>query len=401
MSDLYRVLGLSTHADQQQIKIAYRDLAKRSHPDVNAGDKAAEQRIRDINRAYEVLGDVEARAAYDSELACRRAEVRRRLWRLAATAGATFVVTVFVSMVALWRQDLLEAPAERRPTVASLSRGATSANSSAQKSAASGVDERPAASSADNGTTQDVPIINDPTWSDAAMAGPSALQDTSPGLIEPGALPPGRELDASALAQQAPPSPEMASKHLPGRSGAELREQVEQLVPQEEQPFAVAIAPVAAPPSVTTPSGWTTYRDARFDFGVSYPAEVFALAKSEIGEDAYTRVSRDGRAVFRIWAAPNTGSLAVADYRRTLIETRYANATFDYTPRRNFWFVLSGIRGDEMFYERVTMSCDRKSMHAWQLRYPVAERAFYDPIVEAVHRKYRHGNGPGAQCRKA
>jgi hypothetical protein len=75
---------------------------------------------------------------------------------------------------------------------------------------------------------------------------------------------------------------------------------------------------------------------------------------------------------------------------------RYAGATFDYAPQRDSWFVLSGTLGEEMFYERVTISCDRRSIHGWLLTYPVAERSFYDPIVEEIHRSYEYGDRCGA-----
>jgi curved DNA-binding protein CbpA len=67
MSNFYRLLGVAPHADDAQIKIAFRRLAKRFHPDLNAGDAGAEQRFKDINRAYATLRDPSARAAYDRE----------------------------------------------------------------------------------------------------------------------------------------------------------------------------------------------------------------------------------------------------------------------------------------------------------------------------------------------
>jgi hypothetical protein len=63
--------------------------------------------------------------------------------------------------------------------------------------------------------------------------------------------------------------------------------------------------------------------------------------------------------------------------------------------------VLSGTLGTEMFYQRVTFSCDGRMLHGWKLVYPVLERAFYDRIVEEVHRRYRHGNGRAERCGEA
>ncbi len=65
MKDYYAVLGVSRHADQEEIKKAYRRLARRYHPDVNRGDKEAAERFKEINEAYEVLGDPAKRRRYD------------------------------------------------------------------------------------------------------------------------------------------------------------------------------------------------------------------------------------------------------------------------------------------------------------------------------------------------
>lgn len=63
--DPYTILGVSRTASQDQIKRAYRRLAKEHHPDRNPGDKGAEQRFKEVQAAYEVLGDTQRRTQYD------------------------------------------------------------------------------------------------------------------------------------------------------------------------------------------------------------------------------------------------------------------------------------------------------------------------------------------------
>ncbi len=63
--DYYQTLGIPKSAPAKDIKQAYRKLARKFHPDVNPGDKSAETRFKEINEAYEVLGDPEKRRKYD------------------------------------------------------------------------------------------------------------------------------------------------------------------------------------------------------------------------------------------------------------------------------------------------------------------------------------------------
>ncbi|HEX5079331.1 MAG TPA: DnaJ C-terminal domain-containing protein [Geminicoccaceae bacterium] len=68
MQDPYRVLNVPREAGQAAIKAAYRDLAKRLHPDRNPGDARAEQRFKQVTRAYELLRDPAKRAKFDRGL---------------------------------------------------------------------------------------------------------------------------------------------------------------------------------------------------------------------------------------------------------------------------------------------------------------------------------------------
>ncbi|GAB2742665.1 molecular chaperone DnaJ [Nocardioides pakistanensis] len=63
--DFYKVLGVSKDASAEEIKKAYRKLARANHPDSNPGDKAAEERFKAVAEAYDVVGDAEKRKKYD------------------------------------------------------------------------------------------------------------------------------------------------------------------------------------------------------------------------------------------------------------------------------------------------------------------------------------------------
>ena len=94
--DLYDILGVSRTASQEEIKKAYRRLAKKYHPDVNPGNKPSEERFKEVSAAFEVLSDVRRRKLYDefgsdslrSGFDAARAEEVRRWRRQGAPPGA-------------------------------------------------------------------------------------------------------------------------------------------------------------------------------------------------------------------------------------------------------------------------------------------------------------------------
>jgi curved DNA-binding protein CbpA len=297
MSTLYHILELPQCASHEQVKAAFRTLARRFHPDVNAGNDAAEQRFKEVSQAYETLVDPRARAAYDRALVCRAAEVRRRRWTFAMTAATTFVLTTSAIGLALWWTQVMRGPEPMRASVP-----------------------------------------------DAAGRGPivGAQEAKGPtdGLATPAASSEGR-----------------------GRGS----------------------------------DGWATYHNARFSFALRYPADVFAYDVGPSSESVRTFVSPDG-AMLRIFADGNVAGTTLTHYRRSRMEARYAGAVFDQVPQHKFGFVLSGTQGSNAFYERVTFACDGRTIHGWQMVFPVSRRTLYDLVADEVDRTYTQRTRPSAQC---
>lgn len=169
-------------------------------------------------------------------------------------------------------------------------------------------------------------------------------------------------------------------------------------VPATAQASPGDAADLGLPPRSADEAGWTTFRDPRFAVTLLYPAGVFTFDPAQSDANTHTFVSRDRRATFRIVAAKNASGNTLARVRSTLMKRRYAGASFEQTPRHRHWFALAGTMGEEAFLERITFSCDGKTLHGWQMRYPLAQRPTYDALAKQVLRNPPHGNEPAAGC---
>src|ERR1035437_6595737 len=93
--DFYHVLGVNRKASAEDIRKAYKRLARKHHPDLNPGDKNAEERFKRISEAYEVLSDSKKRQVYDrvgaySEAEARAGEPGAAGWRPVDFSGFDF-----------------------------------------------------------------------------------------------------------------------------------------------------------------------------------------------------------------------------------------------------------------------------------------------------------------------
>jgi curved DNA-binding protein CbpA len=84
----YETIGVPATASADEIKKRFRELARQLHPDINPGNKAVEVRFREINEAYQVIGDADKRRAYDAELALKARAMQRQAKPGATTTAA-------------------------------------------------------------------------------------------------------------------------------------------------------------------------------------------------------------------------------------------------------------------------------------------------------------------------
>ena len=143
---------------------------------------------------------------------------------------------------------------------------------------------------------------------------------------------------------------------------------------------------------------WATIHNTRFGFQIAYPSDILFPAKTPSGNDGRVLQSADGKAKMLVATFDNAEGLSLAAYREFLLSDIYANTKLDYQPFKPRWFVLSGVRGDQTFYERVTFSCGGKQINSWAMLYPTSERRLYNRVVEAIAKTYSVGAGTDGNC---
>mgnify|MGYP003461218206 CR=1 FL=1 len=161
-----------------------------------------------------------------------------------------------------------------------------------------------------------------------------------------------------------------------------------------------AIVVLLSGPAVAAPKfdEWATLKNARHGFAIAYPTAVFEQKTAPTSEDGRVLVSKDGKAKLLVGAFDNAEQNSLEDYRQFLLNEQYSGAEVDYAPVRQRWFVLSGTRNGEIFYQRVSFTCGGKLINSWAMLYPEAERKTYDRVVEAVARTYSPGAGRTGAC---
>lgn len=143
---------------------------------------------------------------------------------------------------------------------------------------------------------------------------------------------------------------------------------------------------------------WTTIKNERRGFAIAYPAGVFEQNTQPKSDDGRVFTSKDGRAKLLVGAFENEQNTSLDEYRQFLLDEQYAGATLDYAPVRKKWFVLSGTRNGQIFYQRVSFTCGGQLINSWAMLYPEDERETYDRVLEAIARTFTPGAGRTGAC---
>ena len=138
--------------------------------------------------------------------------------------------------------------------------------------------------------------------------------------------------------------------------------------------------------------GWTEFRNERFGLALRYPAEVFVSQRSSDAGDGDLFETPDGKGRLLVGAIENTDRFTPRSYQAFIARQSYPGLRVDYAPVGQSWAVLSGTVGQTMVYEKIMFSCGASVINSFAMTYPIAERRFYDPLIEAIEDTFRPGN---------
>jgi hypothetical protein len=100
-------------------------------------------------------------------------------------------------------------------------------------------------------------------------------------------------------------------------------------------------------------------------------------------------------AKFMVGAWNNEKDSTPEEFKRWMLNHAEGYEDITYQPHGRSWFVLSGHRGDQIYYEKTIFSCSERVVNVFAIAYPEAERQRFDPIVERMEDDFKGGRGCG------
>jgi hypothetical protein len=157
--------------------------------------------------------------------------------------------------------------------------------------------------------------------------------------------------------------------------------------------FLMAVAlPLSAAVAAVPP--WSSEQDAGLGFTYSYPHGLFSRIAGDGKPSFHYFVSPNSEAKLMVGAWNNREGRTPAGFKRWLLANAGGYDELTYRPRGRSWFVLSGYRGNNIYYEKVMFSCAGEVVNVLALTYPADQHNVYDRVVEHMEDTFR----PGSRC---
>lgn len=157
--------------------------------------------------------------------------------------------------------------------------------------------------------------------------------------------------------------------------------------------FCGVLFAIAAPPAplAAAVASWSSQQDPDLGFVYSYPSDLFGRIEGDGKPSFHYFASEGSEAKFLVGGWNNTAGQSPESFKRWVMENVGGYNELTYRPRGRSWFVLSGYRGDAIYYEKVMFSCGGQLVNVFAITYPANERDIYDPVVEQMENAFKPG----------
>ena len=142
------------------------------------------------------------------------------------------------------------------------------------------------------------------------------------------------------------------------------------------------------------PLDWEAYRSERFGYSLLFPARVFERRSETPDGRGVELSSKDGLVRLKVLAADNSDNISIGEYRAAILREFSGSNQLQYGPMGQSWFVLSGVRGHGIYYQKVLFACGGRIINAFALTYPEAQRREFDPVVTTIEKNFYPTAGP-------
>jgi serine/threonine-protein kinase len=155
--------------------------------------------------------------------------------------------------------------------------------------------------------------------------------------------------------------------------------------------FLAALLAVAYGAAIGKSDNWQTYHNDRYGTTIDYP-DQFKPEPPPDADDGRKFTSADG-AQFSVYASYNALDLNLAKFQDFILKNLDPGQVITYKTHGDTWFVISGTKGDHIFYEKHLLSHRGQMTEGFLILYPAAAKDSYDAIVARMAKSFRSGQG--------
>jgi hypothetical protein len=157
--------------------------------------------------------------------------------------------------------------------------------------------------------------------------------------------------------------------------------------------LAVILSFGAQLPAWAQAGNWEWYRSESFGYSLLFPADLLSPPEVSQNGEGVEFLSEDGKTKLKVLTVQNKERITAEEYRAKLIKEFPQYGAIHYGPMGQSWFVLSGVRGSSIYYQKIMFACGGRLINAFALTYPEERKGAYDAIVTKIEKNFHPASG--------